>query len=326
MIKTIRNWYTKNFYKAFGALAVLLTLYFGIYYIPHQIIEARKERLDKAQREVEQSVKELTFSDSTINFLEIKFLIDAREIKLGEVFPLTIPQVITLTQQSFMNDTFLPLAKRKELIKKLEDLKSSLPEALTKSTKKYDGSFNSIAIILSILLSIAIALLGAWSLYKRQKKEEEIFEEVTNEAEQSTVALTVQKHYSYEMESAFVAAIKNIADLEIIDYPKIPENGIGIHFTYRNKYYFVAFKFLAAGKVGLSTVKPIFQFAGNKQQEVWLFYNTDLTAMAQHEIKSANEKFPDRIIKAIKITEAAEFEKVIEGILHPYSFQQLGRA
>lgn len=180
MIEAIRNWHHKNLSTlsyVFGITGVILLLYFGVFSIPHHLKETTTEKMNNAQRDVEQSVKELIFSDTAANFMEIKFLIEAKEIRLNKAFPLSIPEVLTLAQQSFMEDRFLPLKKRKELVKELEDLKASVPKALEQSPKKRNQSFwtpTRIGTLLSIIVSIAIALSGAYTLmlsYKKERRE-----------------------------------------------------------------------------------------------------------------------------------------------------------
>jgi hypothetical protein len=168
---------------------------------------------------------------------------------------------------------------------------------------------------LSIIISILLASLGAYTLLRKRQKDQEIQEELNNEMEQTEIAMAVQKHYAYEMENHFITVLKSIDGVQIIDHPSNINTGVNVHFVYRNKAYFVKFKFLTNSKVGLSTIRQIFYFVGSQKGEIWLIYNTGLTSMAKEEIKHVNQKYVDKACRPIKVSTGDEFDKVLKQYL-----------
>lgn len=93
--KTFWEWLVRNLGNVFRILGFFLTIYFGIYYVPSYLRESQNERLKNAQNEIQQSVKELIFSDSTFNIIELTSLVDAKEISIKEKFPLSLSDILT---------------------------------------------------------------------------------------------------------------------------------------------------------------------------------------------------------------------------------------
>jgi hypothetical protein len=320
MIKAISNWFGNNLAylsNLFGIIGIILILFFGLFYIPQSIQDTRAAKMYNAQRDVEQSVKELIYSDTSASIREIKFLIEAKEINMNERFPLTISEVLTLAQQSFMQDKFLSLIERKEYIKELEDLKSSLPKAAETTQRKNTGNWTTTTIVasLSVIISILLASLGVFTLLKRHKKEVETQEELNNEIEQTEIALAIQKHYAYEMENHFISILKKIEGLHIMERPESSDTGVDVHFVYKNKEYFVKFKFLTHSKVGLPTIRQLFNYVADQNAEIWLIYNTGLTALVKQEIKNVNQKNGAEPFKAVRVTTGDEFGNITKQLL-----------
>lgn len=264
-------------------------------------------------------MKELIFSDSAVNVKEITGLIDAKGIELKENFPYTTTQVLTLTQESFMQDKYLPLNRRKELIKELEDLKTLLPKPTpdTKENKSEDFWTNlSWGAIASILASILTGLLGTISIFRRQKKEEETQEELKNEIEKSEISYTESSKFAYELENALLTILKEDRNIKFIESADERDNGYDAHFQYNGKDYFVEFKFLTRSKVGLSTIRQIMYSVRDKKGEVWLVYNTELTTMVKNEIREISKSFPNIMFRAIHVKNIESFKRQVDELLH----------
>ena len=54
----------------------------------------------------------------------------------------------------------------------------------------------------------------------------------------------------------------------------------------------------------------------DKQGEVWLVYNTELTAMVRNEIREISKNFPNIIFRAIHVTNIESFKKQVDELLH----------
>ena len=133
------NWLLKNISSIFSVVGILLTIYFGVYYAPSWLEEIQNEKLKNAESEIQKSVKELVYSDSIFKVSEVKSLVRAKEISLGINYPFSMTDILTKTQESFMEDKFLPLNRRKSLMEEIEIVKSSLPKIINSETKKEDN-------------------------------------------------------------------------------------------------------------------------------------------------------------------------------------------
>ena len=178
MVKAVFKFLLENLSHLFGLIGLVLTVYFGVFYVPDWLEEAKNANLKNAETALIQSIKELIFSDSTVSSSDIDILMNAQEISLGQRFPLTKKQILTVTQQSFMNDKFLPLQVRRNLIEEIEQIKNVkidsskiFPQPKKYSKSKSDSSLDILGIIFPIL-SILLGLGGIIDIFLRSRKKE----------------------------------------------------------------------------------------------------------------------------------------------------------
>jgi len=314
-MKTFFNWLLRNISNIFGLVGILLTIYFGAIYAPDWIKEAQNEKIRNAKNDIQQSVKELVFSDSTVDIIELQTLLTAKEIELKQTLPFSLKELLILTQESFMEDKFLPLPKRRELNKEIETLKGKLPDTTDKETQEAKSKVKAFGLveILSIILSISAGLAGVISFYLKYRTDKEKQEEINNEVEQSTV------EYSYadnaqRMEKEFIEVFKTFEGLEL----KTPnrDEGYDLYFLRDNKSYYIEFKFLNKSKVGLGTFKQFLYSVRDKPGEAWFIYNTDLTALVIREAKEFNDVNRHTIVRLIRVTNKDELKIRVKELLH----------
>jgi len=311
--KTLKDWFT-NLVTIFSIIGLFTTLYVGIWYIPGWIQETHNNKVKNAEAEILQSVKELVFNDTTYTLAELPSLVRAKEISLQEVFPLSINDILTKTEESFMEDKYLPLAKRKELIDRLERIKMKLPkESKTVKPKVTGSGATTIGKWLSIIGSIVAVMLGIFSTYIKFKSDKEKEAELQNEIH-GLISETEMREFSYEFERNIEETLKQRPDI-ILEYKDTHDTGIGIVFSKDGKKYFVEAKYLNRGKMGLSIYYNFINKIKNKQGEAWLVYNAELTPMVVKQITDFNKGNKNMTIVPVKASTPNEFAEKLQELL-----------
>ena len=99
-----------------------------------------------------------------------------------------------------MQDRFLPLANRKELIEEIEILKKDLPiKAVDKKFEKKEFNSTLFFQLLSIGISVIGVIIGILSYFQKFRKEKEKQEEIDNQMlEEENLELSFENAYEYE--------------------------------------------------------------------------------------------------------------------------------
>ncbi len=314
-LKTFWDWLVRNLGNVFSILGFFLTIYFGVYYVPSYLRESQNERLKNAQSEIQQSVKELVFSDSTFSITELTTLVHAKEISLNEKFPLSLTDILTKAEESFMEDRFLPLIKRRELIRKIEIAKQQLPKVTTTTTdnQKSESKGTWWAELISIIAAIVTGITGIISFIYKYQADKDKEEEIKNES-QDIIPTKEIKHYAYEFEKAIAEVLRERKDIQLKEQSG-NDRGIDFEFSHNNKHYFIEAKYLSRSKIGLNTFHQLTYFLHDKSGEVWLIYNTDLTPLVVKEIENFNANNKQTKIRAIRATSAKEFSDKLNELL-----------
>ena len=318
-MKTIWVWIKNNLSILFGIIGIGVTLYFGVFYIPSWIKDVQNEKIRNAQLSIEQSVKELIYSDSICNLNEIELLLHAKEISLNDKFPLSVTQILICVQESFMQDKFLPLEERKKLIKEIEILKGQVKPGIGETIEQKSKTTGVIWIqIVSIIVAIIGSLVGFFSFYVRFKTEKEKQDEIDNQIAESE-SIIYNEDFKKDYIKGIRSIIGNTPNLEIlIDHPPMPMHEFDIYFKYSDKYYYVQVKYLIKSKVGLSSIQRFLTLLKGREGNYWFIYNTDLTKMVKNkieQIKQLNKVIAGRKIQIIRVAALSEFEREIKKLL-----------
>lgn len=315
IIDFIFKWLLRNLSNFYGLVGILLTLYFGFYYVPDWVEETKHEKILAAKLDIQQNIKELVFSDSTVTIIEIGNLYHAKEIELETSFPFDITQILTLTQESFMEDKFLPLSKRRELNNEIEVIKKGFIKSSKNNSSKSVIKESNVSVyqIISIAITALAAIFGVVSFYLNFKNEEDKQAEINNELERSK--LEVKDSFSIlNVERKYIDVFRNLPKVNDIYVPNYDE-GYDMSFMYENKRHYVEFKFLSQSKVGLGSFKNFLNSIKQKTGEGWLIYNTDLTPLAIKEAKEYNESNKGIYLRLIKVTNEKELVEKVKDLL-----------
>ena len=191
MWKAFIRWIKRNSSNIYGLLGIALTIYFGVVYVPEWAKDAQKEKVYSAQNHVIQSIKELTYNDSTANISEIKSIIIGKELEQELTIPYSVYEILSLSQSSFVEDKYLSLIERKKVINRIEILKGQVlfEEVDRKKKAEQEKSQVDILVLLSIIFSIIIATIGIISIFRKNILDKEKQDEINNDVEQTISGL-----------------------------------------------------------------------------------------------------------------------------------------
>ena len=277
-MKIFWSWIVQNLSHIFSVTGILLSLYFGVWYVPDWLAENQREKIINAQKNLEQSIKELVFADTICSYNEINILIKAKELEISETYPLQPNEVLIKIHESFMQDRFLPLLKRKQLMAEIENIKKQIPIVNIKPKIK---EFNKASIFgfISIVLTILFVVSGIVSYYLRYIKEKEKDEEIANQINQSeNLSIQIDSALSYERK--IINVIKNFPDIKLIENPK-NDYDFDATFEYQNKMFYLECKYLIRSKVGLGSFERFINQVEGLDGNFLFVYNTDLTNMVK---------------------------------------------
>ncbi|MFB6344076.1 hypothetical protein ACE1ET_20325 [Saccharicrinis sp. FJH62] len=315
-MKKFWNWILKNLSNIFGIIGVCLTFYFGVFYVPNWIEESQNEKIINAQENLIQSVKELIYSDSISTLNEVNVLIEAKEIELKQAYPLTPKQVLVCVQESFMQDKYLPLEKRKLLIEEIEIIKSQIPPVEVENKEELNESkskFN-ITSLLSILISLIGVVAGIISFYLKFRTDKEKQDEIDNQIAQSE-NMAFSRETGFEYEKGILNIIRKRKEIKINSDFTVPSHEFDIEFECDNQYYYVEIKYFMRSKVGLSSIERFISSVKGKEGNFWFIYNTDLTDMVKRRVEAINDFSEGRTIELIQVPNVRDFEKQLDKLL-----------
>lgn len=315
-MKAFWKWIVKNLSNIFGFIGILLTLYFGVFYVPGWLREAQQEKFINADRNLQQSIKELIYSDSICTYSEIQTLINAKEISLNQSYPFTELEVLTKTQESFMQDRFLPLEKRKELISEIDVLKKQIPESSKEQQEKVESKKPFWFLEwLSILVSILGVIAGIFSFYLKAKSDKEKDEEIESQIiESENFKSNIEFAYDYERQISNI--IKKIPNVKVYSSFEQRDYGFDLEFDYQDKKYFLEAKYLTKSKVGLNSLMKFLAIQKGLEGEFWFVYNTDVTEMVKKKVEEMNKLTESqRKVVLIRAENGSDFKNQIEKIL-----------
>lgn len=318
MKNDIWKWILKNFGNIFSVFGVVATLYFGIFYIPDYIEESQNARLNNASKEVVQSIKELVYSDSTATAKEITSLIKSKEIGASVEFQNSNRWFLLKAEESFMEDKFIPLPKRRELLAEIELLAKELPPPTKEESKDVQkAKTNWIVTLLSILATLITLIIGYLSLRANYLTRKSKDEEIENELKEARAEIGATR-YSVDymsIEEDIISILKSLQyEFNPISFNKTDKE-FDIEFWVNKKRYFIEVKVLRTSRVGLKSIESFLLQLRSKRGIGIFIYNTELTSMSGSRLRDYNKIEKVSEAYAIKFTNKNEVKKQIESIV-----------
>lgn len=290
-------------------------IYFSVFYLPSYIKGIRHERILNIQNELIESTQELVYNHHEIDISDLETMIKGKELKYDVTYPFSTADLLIQTQERFLENKFIPLQERKELIETIDVIRSKIEKLEPKAavTKKQD-LYANLAATASGIIGTIVALLGFIGLYLNSRKQKEY--ELAINLEDNKEEIENEIRSSLDFESITRDIIRDILR-EIIPSYKIQtfssDTRIDFVLSSDSKKWAIEVKYQSR-QVTTQTIRKILSYIGNSNLIPMLITNAPLARMASEEIKTYNSENPDRIFVIIN----AETPKDLETNLKLY--------
>ncbi len=215
-----------------------------------------------------------------------------------------------------MQDRFLPLEKRKELIKEIELLKKQIPESnepIIEKSKSKDTTW--ILKLVSIVISSISVIAGIISLFSNIKKEKEKDAEIENQIIE-TENLKINKKHTIEFEKKIIKIIESYNGVKTIKKDDKRNCIFDLEFEFNKKKYFVEVKYFTRSKVGLNNFQKFIDYQKGLEGEFWFIYNTGVTDMVKRKVAECNKfSLSNKKIVLINAQNEIYFKRQLEKLL-----------
>ncbi len=225
----ITKWITKHIGTLFSLLGVIATIYFSLFHIPEYLQEMKNEKVRNVHIDLVQSTQEVAYNDSIeLDYKGIETLIKSKELKNEIQYPYSVNQLLSLVQESFMEQKFLPLEERQGLFQKLESIKEKSEPALPNDNEgvRLSKTFSWVAALIGLIGSL-VSLFGLWAAIK--DKSELLKKE--KEEKNKQIEKTVKNYHEFE-KTIFNILQDSKSEFSFID--TVRKNDLGYDFIVEN--------------------------------------------------------------------------------------------
>lgn len=176
-LKGIKDFLLQNLSNVFSFIGIILTIYFAVFYVPSYVYEIKYDKNYKINSELIDNIQELVYFKLDVNIHDIETLICGKSLKYNISYNYSVDDLLIQVQEDFMENKLIPLSDRKEVIEKIDKLRSEIEPDIEEKSSNYSETWTS---IISILAGIISGCLGMISLVFKIRKEKENI--VTDEA------------------------------------------------------------------------------------------------------------------------------------------------
>lgn len=312
--------------KAFSFISPLLSLvgiclsiYTGYFVIPSLIQDASIVKGEHAKRQFLMDCKELIYPSDTASATGIMNLFCGIKANSNEFFYSSIDESLLILEASLMEDKFLPISHRQNLLLEVEHVKNQIDEQqLGCQSNRVQESSNDEFIIFFIRSLTVILSGGALILvYLYNKKARINREEINDELTSIDAASNEISSSAFENQvSTIVASVsENLINeqndkspFDLVYYSKSNRSNIAL---------FLDLKYLTSSKVGLGSVNSFLSKVKGKEGTFVLVHNTELTPRAKSKLQEFQSilNSPTRVIESIHFKNESQFYEVIKLLL-----------
>lgn len=302
------SWVKRNLTNFLSFLAILLTIvgllatfYFSLIYYPGLREDIRQEKIRRINESLIEATENIIFEGAEFSSRQIDALIKGTELRFGLDYPHTTTDLLVQTQQSFLNNKFIPLNRRQELFLRIQKqidqiLKEKETGTRTAEPRPALGlDMGSLFVSIVGTLFAIFSVIGAAIRFRRER-DYEIFEEVEQHTERIEDRVT--------QEFRFENAIHDI--LVSMNLPMVSRDWSSSSREYdlqvstKNKKYIIEVKhFIDAGRIKESVIDRLSKLADKIGAEVILIANRELTADARSRLEHHNMESASTFVHTI---------------------------
>ncbi|MBV6717339.1 restriction endonuclease [Paenibacillus chitinolyticus] len=278
-LKWIWEWSKRNLSNMFSILGILLTIYFGVYYVPGYLQEMREEKVNTINEGLIENIQELLYNNQRLTVEEIDSLIKAKEIKYTISYPYTKDELLIQISGRFLENKFIPLEQRKSLIEKIENLRKEIKEPQPKPEEKSSTVVSSILEKLISILSLGLALLGLISTAQKAKRDrhEQIKEDL--EERETELQNSIMNAFSFEL-----TVREALNGKSFVHHSHGHDTGYDFTVNENNREYVIQCKYYQKA-INVTEIRGLINILTNLNAALILVTNAQLTNTARNFIK-----------------------------------------
>ena len=165
-----------NLSNIFSIVGIVLTVYFAVFYVPNYVERVEERKIQSAHESLIESIQELIYNNHKIDANDLETLIRGKELSRQIKYPYSSDELLIQVQNQFLENQFIPLDQRKNLIDKIDEVRESLPpvEPVAEDEKESLFNFKILVSILSVLVGVGLSAIWAIRVGVRSKAIEEI--------------------------------------------------------------------------------------------------------------------------------------------------------
>lgn len=273
-------------------LGVFLTLYFGIFYVPSYIEETKNEKIARMNEVLIDRIQEIIYNEKDLDKEFISTMIKGLELKSKTMYPFTINELLTQTQESFINNKFIPILQRYKYFNQIQKLKETFIEnPVEEKNKNSDFDFLS---VFSSILSVLITILSIIGIYLNNKKNKEIEIEAQIFKTSDKIADSVIK--AVEFENRIIDLLNKLG----IPIEKTNTSDMGYDFSIniKNTKYYIEVK-NTRNPISMSKIEHILGKLKNLDANFILITNSALSQTAQNLVNEYNKSNKFKFISIV---------------------------
>ncbi|ELF6478219.1 restriction endonuclease [Vibrio cholerae] len=314
-IKLLKSWAISNFWNLFSFIGVVATLYLGFFYVPDYVEELGLNKQKLAHQELVADVQELLFYKQSITLADVDEIIKGKELVYAIKYKFTSPELLNQIQDNFLQNKFIPLDKRKELMVVIKELRSQYKEPSVPTTTERDYS-SWISLLIYVLTGV-ISTLALVSIVVKLKSDKETEVDISSSINISGdvihYANTYQSAYEFESMVGQVIDDLEIAKLQVSKSDQHFDfliNVSGVECIVEVKAY--------SKLLGLGTAKEFVNIVNNANKIGILVAKSGLTKRAIDLINSHNELAESNRIYVVTGSTRNDIKKSMQTVINSF--------
>lgn len=304
-MKGLWKWLKRNLSNVFSVVGIALTIYFGVFYAPGYLQDMREEKINTINEGLIDNIQELTYNKQNFSIKEVEALIKAKEIKYNISYPYTMDELLIQVSERFLDNKFIPIEQRKELIEMVQEKRSHIKDLPI--TNKEESKFSIFTMIVAIL-SVIVSIIGLYSTIQKADRDRE--NQINEDIEKKEVEIqnSVMSAFSFE-----------IIVKEALEGREFTHNNLSLNIGYDfkvqegSKEYAVECKYYKA-PISAGDLKRLVNMIHSINMDLILVTNTSLTNSALKFIEEYNGR-ENKSIFVVQGTTKEDIRKQIDKIL-----------
>jgi hypothetical protein len=289
-IKLLKHWAISNFWNIFSFIGVVATLYLGFFYVPDYVEELGLNKQRLVHQELVSDIEELVFYSQPITLDDIDDIIKGKELVYSIDYKFTSSELLNQIQDDFLQNKFIPLDKRSELITTIKELRSQYKEPSVVTSSKPD--YSSWMSVLIYILTGLVSFLALASIVTKLRADKETEVDISSSINASNVTgdvvYTSNSYRTFLEYESMVGDVLDELNVNKTTQSNTKDHHYDFHIDVAGMEYMVEIK--AYSKLlGLGTAKEFISVVNDMDKAGILVAKSGITKRAAELINNHNQ-------------------------------------